>query len=791
MNETDQAWQEEQRRVEHVVDRVGMRIDKIEEEIGEVRSEAVEFRKHFWDEVTVNFSTAEDIHETYFSILQQASLLTERERSERHSAAYLDKLKRLRQSPYFGRIDFREQDDSQAETIYLGIASFREEDSDDFLVYDWRAPVSSLYYDYPPGPAEYETPVGRVKGEMELKRQYVIRDGAIQYMFDTGVTIGDELLKQMLSRSSDSTMKSIVATIQREQNRIIRNDRARMLVVQGAAGSGKTSAALQRVAYLLYRYRGVLRSDQMVLFSPNPMFNSYVSSVLPELGEENMMQTTFQDYLEARLSKEFKLEDSFDQLEYVLTSAEDERYGVRLDAIRYKSSTAYLDAIRSYITYLERQGMLFRSISFKGKVIVSAKTIAARFYGMDPSIRLANRIMLIRDWLLEETKAYETKQMSEAWVEEEMQLMDQEAYQRAYYKLRQRQKASRRETFDDFDVEKELLAEMIVREAFKPVRARVKALRFVDVKGLYRKLHEDLSLLGEVTGGQGVPVNWDAIATQAARTLEEGRLLYEDMTPYLYLNERMKGFRANTTVRHVLIDEAQDYTPFQLEFLKWLFPRSRITALGDLNQAIYAQTSAMEEADPLTRLFGEEETEWIRLTRSYRSTREIVAFTSAMVPGGEAIEPFNRAGELPVVGVVQDRESLHRELLRTIDSLLGEGYESIAIICKTAAESQAAHEALADQAGTAMRLVTKDTPQFERGVCVIPAYLAKGVEFDAVLIYDASSRVYGRENERKLFYTACTRAMHKLFVYSHGEPNRFVAAAKPEHYSLESFSHAR
>lgn len=187
-------------------------------------------------------------------------------------------------SPYFGRIDFSEAGDAAADTIYLGIGSLME-DNGTFLIYDWRAPISSLYYDGAPGPASYETPGGQITGTMELKRQFVIDNGEIEVMFDTGVTIGDELLQQVLSHSADDRMKSIVATIQKEQNAVIRNDRSRMLVVQGAAGSGKTSAALQRVAYLLYKYREVLQADQMLLFSPNPLFNSYVSTVLPELGK--------------------------------------------------------------------------------------------------------------------------------------------------------------------------------------------------------------------------------------------------------------------------------------------------------------------------------------------------------------------------------------------------------------------------------------------------------------------------------------------------------------------------
>ncbi|PZD96251.1 helicase [Paenibacillus sambharensis] len=782
MNENDQQWQAEQARVTSVVDRIAKRAGELEDEIGDVRSEAVEIRKHFWDEVTVNFSNAEDLTETYFSMKQQADLLAERERSQRHSAAYLSKLKRLMQSPYFGRIDFRAEEDAEAETIYLGIASFREDDSDTFLVYDWRAPVSSLYYDYPPGPAVYDTPGGEVKGELELKRQFVIRSGTIRYMFDTGVTIGDELLQQMLSRTSDSAMKSIVATIQREQNQIIRNDSSRMLIVQGAAGSGKTSAALQRVAYLLYKYRGVLTSDQMVLFSPNPMFNSYVSSVLPELGEENMLQTTFQEYLETRLGREFELEDSFAQLEFVLTAGQEEGYSARLEGIRYKSSTAYLELVKRYLDGLVDRGMRFRPVVFRGKPVVTAQEMVNKFYSMDSSIRLANRLILVRDWLLERVERYAASVKEEAWVEEEMQLLSAEDYQRAYSRLR-KQKKGLGETFDDHEAEKEMLAEMIVSSALKQVRARIKLMRFADVKGLYRKLFEDRNAAEQAAGSHALPEQWDEIAAQTVRELEQGRLFYEDATPYLYLNERLKGFRANTNVRHIIIDEAQDYTPFQLEFLKWLFPRARMTALGDLNQAIYAQTSAMADADPLTNLYGPEQTEWIHLLRSYRSTREIVSFTRGMVPGGDKIEPFNRAGELPLVKLVGGQDELHRQIINQLQEWTAEGYESVAVICRTAEESSKAYSTLGS--ALSMRLVTKDTMQFERGITIIPAYLAKGVEFDAVLIYNASEQVYQHENERKLFYTACTRAMHELVLMSDGTPSRFVREQPSENYRTE------
>ncbi|MFC3345205.1 RNA polymerase recycling motor HelD [Paenibacillus abyssi] len=774
-------WQQEQSRVDEVIQKVALQMDELEKRTGNVRSDVVEIRKHFWDEVTINFSHAEDLTETYFSMKQQADVMSERERSHRHASATLGKYRRLVQSPYFGRIDFVEENTEKKESIYLGIASFMDEENDTFLIYDWRAPVSSLYYDYGPGAAQYDTPGGIIKGEMLLKRQFVIRDGQIKLLFDTGITIGDELLQQALSRSADSQMRSIVATIQKEQNQIIRNERSRMLIVQGAAGSGKTSAALQRVAYLLYKNRETLRADQMVLFSPNPLFNSYVSTVLPELGEENMEQTTFQEYLENRLGKEFELEDPFEQMEYILsTDPHTEGYAARMESIRYKSSAAYLETLRKYTERLETEGMLFKPLAFRGKEIVSAEAMKVRFYAMDAQVKLANRVVLLRDWLLTELSAFAKKEWNEAWVEEEMELLSQEDYQRAYQKVR-KQGRNKEMSFDDFNMEKELLARVIVRERLKPVRSRIKSLRFVDVTKLYRQLFDNPHLLTELVGGSDlVPAYWSEISRQTTERMDKKELSYEDSTPYLYLKEQVQGFQMNTNVRHVFVDEAQDYSPFQLEFLKRLFPRGRMTALGDLNQAIFAHTSVFGEEEPLVQLFGSEQTELIRLTRSYRSTREIVEFTRGMVPGGESIIPFNRGGEKPQVISVMNEDELHEQVAMHIEELQADGYESIAVICKTAAESRAAYEALASR--TPVNLVKKETAAFSKGTQIIPAYLAKGVEFDAVILYNGSQHQYGRENERKLFYTACTRAMHSLRVFSIGEPSFFVTTQPQETY---------
>ncbi|GJM80197.1 hypothetical protein HMSSN139_26930 [Paenibacillus sp. HMSSN-139] len=554
-------------------------------------------RKDFWDEVTVNFSEADDVGETSTSLRQQSQVLAEREKSHQHASIALGKMKRLKQSPYFGRIDFAE-DGEPEEAIYLGIASLLEEGDETFLVYDWRAPISNLYYDSVPGPASYETPSGTITGTMSLKRQFVIHGRRIKLMFDTGVTIGDELLQQVLSRSSDAQMKSIVATIQREQNKIIRNDRSRMLIVQGAAGSGKTSAALQRVAYLLYKHREVLQADQMILFSPNPMFNSYVSTVLPELGEENMQQTTFQEYLEHRLGREFQLEDPFVQIEYVLSAPEDDAYQARVDGIRFKSSVQFLHAITRYKELLEQKGMIFKPLRFQGKEIVGAEEIARQFYAFDPAIRLANRCELLKEWLLKEVAAFGKSELDQPWVEEQIQLLDTEDYQRAYQRMRRKQQG-KGTSFSDYEEEKTILARMVVSDRLKPLRKWVKSLRFVDVTRLYMQLFSDPSMIREVNP-EGLPERWEDICDQTLRKIAEGELFYEDITPFLYLKELLLGFRSNTSIRHVIIDEAQDYSPFQLFFLKRLFPRAKMTALGDLNQAIYAHASVLQQSSVLS-----------------------------------------------------------------------------------------------------------------------------------------------------------------------------------------------
>ncbi|BBH19993.1 DNA helicase [Paenibacillus baekrokdamisoli] len=769
-NPTNQEQHIEQQRVDKVIELINGRIEVLEEETLGSKSEMVDIRKNFWDDVTVNFEDSAESAETFASLKQQAEVLSERERTYKQAEIQLQTLRKLQHSPYFGRIDFVEEGQSRKDLVYLGIASLRDKNDEDYLIYDWRAPISSLYYDYPPGPAQMETPMGTIHGDLLVKRQFMIRDGKIISMFDTGVTIGDELLKEVLGKQSDAQMKSIVATIQREQNRIIRDERSRLLIVQGAAGSGKTSAALQRVAYLLYRYRGILTADQIVLFSPNPMFNSYVSTVLPELGEENMQQTTFQDYLVYRIGRSFKLEDPYVQLEYALTAVEEPEYESRMAGIRYKASADYVILIERYLSHLGQEGLIFRDVNFRGEKVADAEAISDYFYGLPRTQAIANRLRLVAEWLLELLKKREAETAYEAWVDEEIELLDKETYLKAYQSLRRKTGYSGN-SFDDFDRERDLLANYVVREAFKPLRSLVRKLGFINIRACFRKLFLDpefaQGLAVECTGGSGLPVEWSSIAKQTLARLDQRVMAYEDATPFLYLVERIRGFQVNNTVRHLFIDEAQDYTAFQFAFLMRLFPRSRVTALGDLNQSIHAHSvGGASGFDALKERFDDKLTETIILTRSYRSTRPIVEFTRCFIPGGGLIEPFNRDGAKPTLTAFTDQEELQQEVGNRIKKLRSEGCRTVAVICKTAAESLNTFNALGSVGD--LRLIEKETNTFEPGIVVIPSYLAKGVEFDAVIVYDASADCYGRESERRLFYTVCTRAMHELHLYMVG-----------------------
>ncbi|MFD1849355.1 RNA polymerase recycling motor HelD [Oceanobacillus bengalensis] len=756
----------EQERINRVIDEIDHKISLVEAKGGALKHDVVSLRKTFWDDVTVNLDEPDDVIETHTSLRQQSELLSERERSHGLIHKQLANLQRLKVSPYFGRIDFQEIGEEKSEDIYIGLFSLMDEEDEDFLVYDWRAPISSMYYDYAPGPVKYRAMDETITGEMTLKRQYIIRNGKLKGMFDTGMTIGDEMLQEVLSNQANPQMKNIVATIQKEQNEIIRNNRKKYLVVRGAAGSGKTSAALQRVAFLLYQYREKLQADNILLFSPNQMFNSYVATVLPELGEENMQQSTFFQYLSGRIQNEFMLEDPFSQMEYMLGVKRDGDYYSRQKGIQFKASLSYKNLMDTYIDYLSNEGMTFKNIVFRNEVFITSEEITAYFYQLDKNISIPNRITLVKDWLLEQLALKEKDERKQEWVEEERELLGRAEYLKVYKKLQKEQRFTE-DTFDDQEREEILLNKWLVRRRIKPLKRKINQLAFLDVPKIYQNLFQ------WPESQDNMPAYWDEIAYMTIENLKNKELLYEDATPFLYLKDKLEGRKSFMNIRHVIIDEAQDYSPFQFAYLKMIFPYSQMTILGDVNQSIFTHSvnnqSGLEKVD---ELFAPNEVEEIRLTKSYRSTKQIIQFAEDILKGNNKIEPFNRNGEKPSISVVENKAVLHNTIVTKVKSLLDNGHQTIAIITKTEQEAADAYRAFEEY--LPLHLVKKETNSYEKGVLIIPTYLAKGIEFDAVIIYNCSNDVYVEDDERTVLYTACTRAMHELYLFSLGEKSALL-----------------
>ena len=749
-------WDLEQRRLAAVTSQIQIKVAELQRIVQNRKSDVIGGRQQFWDEMTIDVN---DMFETWVSIEQQSKLVASQETSYLYAQESLRKLERLANSPYFGRLDFVEEGEASVEQIYIGILSFVDEETGDLLVYDWRAPISGMFYDYPPGPADYAIPDGStIQGNIELKRQYVIKGAQMLNMFNTGLHIGDEMLQHMLDKSADDKMKSIVTTIQREQNQIIRDDKHNVLLVQGAAGSGKTSVALQRVAYLLYKHRTSLRADNMILFSPNPLFNDYVSSVLPELGESNMKQTTFQEYVELHLRELGSMEDAYSQLEYLLTSYDDPGYASRVKGIAYKASPDFIQIIDRYADTLGREGLVFTPLALGDRIVISAEKLEVSFYSGNDQLHLNRRVERISDWVMEELDAQEEIRFKQIY-----------------------RKMLKHPTYIGTEIELKSVSRRRARKRFVPLKKAAAKLAFIDKLAIYRRLFEDRQLFESLMEGTNLPDGFAAFSAYTLERLKHGDIPNEDTAPLLYLMERIEGRDPSNEIKHVIIDEAQDYSPFQYEFIKKLFPRSRFTLLGDMNQGIYAHSN-MHGYDPIRKLFGEEQTGMVRLTKSYRSTTDIVELTKAVLPQGEPVEAFSRLGDTPLVINVAGEDQLARAVARDVEALAGKGVQSIAILCKTEREAAEAYESLKELID--VHLITKRTENFVNGVLIIPSYLAKGLEFDGVIVYNAGSLHYSRESERKLFYTILTRAMHHLHIFYSGELTPFLTEGKGLYESI-------
>lgn len=746
---SEREWQAEEQKLADIRTRIGRNIAGLREMLRGRKAHVKGLRKHFWDDITVNVDNLDEIVETMASIRQQSMVLRAEEQSLDHTERLLAKLEKMYDSPYFGRIDFREQQSGIVETVYIGIGSLIDEETGQPYIYDWRVPIASLFYDYGPGPAQYESPDGIIRGEILLKRQYVIEGGRLISMFDTGLHIGDEMLRKMLGRHADEKMKSIVSTIQKEQNRIIRDDAHRVLIVQGAAGSGKTSAALQRIAYLLYKYRKSITHEQVLLFTPNELFQDYVSNVLPELGEQNVLQSTFYDYVSHRIAEAGEVEHPYDHLERLMErpDADDPRHAL----IPFKVSLEYMEMIDRYAEALGQSGMMFRPFVFGKRTLIDAEQLGEWYYGEFGHRPPRARIEPITERIVETLRAAQA-----------------EAEKRVYRKLMKEDK------YLGTPQELKQMSRQWVKKRFVPLYRMAKQKSFIDWPAMYIRLLEDADWYRRCAGAE-LPAAWAEAGRVTADMLRGGRIPYEDAVPLMYLRDQLLGATPYNRIRYVLVDEAQDYTPFQVGVLKRLFPRARMTFLGDLNQSVFS-LSGLSDYGVIERVFDGESVGQIRLTKSYRSTKEITEFAAGILPPSSAIEAFSRSGEKPRLFRSANVEEMDAKVAADTEAMLREGCATVAVICRTERESREVCDRLR-RLGGEWTLISRETHRLASGRLVIPSYMAKGLEFDGVVVYQANRERYGADSDRRLLYTVCTRALHRLHLHFTGEPSPLLPMA--------------
>lgn len=674
-----------------VTGKLKQRIRELGETIQEVQKDIAGMNEYYWENYTEMDQYGYENFDNQQALLAQVNA-NQDNLKQRH------RMKKMLDSPFFGSVDFVYEGEVEAETFYIGIGNFAEERGQVPLIYDWRAPVSGLFYDYDKGEAFYEAPGGVMEGEILSKWQYKIRGGRMIYEFESDMKIDDDILKQELGANSNTQLKNIVRTIQKEQNAIIRNTKDKILVIQGAAGSGKTSVALHRIAYLLYHDRGYLNSSNILILSPNSVFSDYISHILPELGEENIQEMSFDLFAYRELQD--VAADCEDRWHYIEKRMRDDTaQNKSRDKERYawKQSKEYVQAVEGFLVELEDRLVDFHNIKYRG-MEKTADEILKMFYFKFQNSPLMTRMDAVMDYIVDE---YETL-CGRNIAEEEMEYV--------------------REQFQDMYVT-------------------------TDLYEIYNWLLEDNG--------------WPRL-TDLPR--EKRILAYEDVYPILYLKYRLNNVASHKNIRHLVIDEMQDYSYLQYVILNQMFSCS-MTILGDRAQTV--DEKMQDVLAFLPKVFGKgKHVRRIEMNKSYRNTIEIARYAEKM-NGVAGIEYINRHGkEVEECTAASLNEALTYILDRINVAETGENtdqpesYETAAVLTMNEQEARRIYEGL-KACRDDVFYIDRDSSNFRKGITVTTFYLAKGLEFDQVF-------VAGGDQENSFFkqfrYISATRALHELYV---------------------------
>lgn len=656
-----------------------------------------------------NYSNAADF-EALVELSQNAAPIARMAEDCRELMLKIRRLEKLLNSPYFARIDFCFEGEETAEKVYIGRTALMEKGATEIYVYDWRSPIASVFYRFMTGEAYYDAPNGRIEGEVERKRQYEIKEGNLLYFFDTNVSISDEILKQLLGKNTSPKMKTIVETIQRDQDIVIRNMENDLLMIQGVAGSGKTSIALHRAAYLMYQgVQSGITSNNILILSPNSAFEQYISEVLPELGEENAVSMVFEDLLNSLLKeKDIQPQNGF--LEKAVSHSSYTQLAKK--SMEFKTSDRFREILDSFLEGIPQWAIEYRDVYLEDELMVPKEELKRRVM-QRPEVPLAERLEQLKTYALEEV----------------------------------------------FGGKRDRRRVTVVQELQSFIK--------VDIYDLYEKLWRK----GDCFEPLGAEEGLDQIRTYTLENLESGRLFYDDAIAVLYLYLKIYGSYQYRHIRQVIIDEAQDYYPLQYEIIRLLFPNAKYTVLGDINQTLTKREDISFYEQVRERLKRKNST-LITLDKSFRCTNEILRFGLRFLDVGNGaktmeIKCFNRSGDAVEVEAFDVSQEYLDRIVREIGICREKGFETVCLLCKTKEGCSRLHARLRSR--TELRMFGDSGISELKGNLILPSYMAKGLEFDAVIICDADARNYCDEDDKKILYVECTRALHRLSLFCEGE----------------------
>lgn len=667
-----------------ILDKIQTRIETISRTLISNQNDIESMHEYYWE----NYAEMDEYGYEHFDN-QQALLTAVNAGSQQLELKH--RYKKMLSSPYFGRVDFRYEDEDEAETFYIGIGNFAEREGYPPLIYDWRAPISSLFYDYDCGKASYTAPGGEINGEITEKWQYKIRNGKMIYALKSDIKIDDDVLRQELGSSGETKLKNIIHTIQKEQNKIIRNTNDRILVIQGVAGSGKTSVALHRIAYLLYHERNFLKSSNVLILSPNSVFSDYISHILPELGEENIRETSFDIFAYHELKEWiYDCENKYDYLEQLMQES------IVSETYKQKQSQEFVKELYGFTLKLEYELVNFRDVHIR-KWTFEASRLQNIFYERFMDTPIISRMKAIEEYVTDEYETLTGQTLSEEDAQE-------------------------------------------LHEQFE------RMLVTTDLYNIYNMFLKQLNL-------PALP-----------NTEREARYIpYEDVYPMLYLKYLLYSRSTHKNIKHLIIDEMQDYSFIQYQIISMLF-NCKMTILGDKAQTIDDEISDVTKFLP--RLLGRD-IHCLEMNRSYRNTMEIAAYAGSVGKYSD-IDMFERHGEAVNIFDTKDINTAYEKLLDTL--LKDTQSDTSAVIAFSHAEALACYNYLKEKLSSAgfdiqnkLHFIDENSRHFNTGISITTFYLAKGLEFEHVHFLDDIHKNSSFYDQAR--YISATRALHRLSVY--------------------------